>query len=121
NLSRNLFVAALMTIVTTILLGIVYPLVMTAVAQAVFPDKANGQLIVRDGRVVGSQLIGQSFSSPGYFHGRPSAAGNGYDAANSGGTNLGPPNKKLIDAVKAAADAARAENPTAQVPIDLVT
>ncbi|HZR22364.1 MAG TPA: potassium-transporting ATPase subunit KdpC [Vicinamibacterales bacterium] len=121
NLSRNLFVAALMTIVTTILLGIVYPLVMTAVAQAVFPDKANGQLIVRDGRVVGSQLIGQSFSSPGYFHGRPSAAGNGYDAANSGGTNLGPTNKKLIDAVKAATDAARAENPIAQVPIDLVT
>jgi len=121
NITRNLLIAALMTIVTTVLLGIVYPLAMTAVAQAIFPDKANGQLVVRDGRVIGSRIIGQSFSSPGYFHGRPSAAGAGYDAANSAGTNFGPTNKKLVDAVKAAVDAARKDNPGAPVPIDLVT
>jgi K+-transporting ATPase ATPase C chain len=87
----------------------------------VFRDKANGQLIERDGKIVGSHIIGQAFSSPGYFRGRPSAAGTGYDAANSGGTNLGPTNRKLIEAVKASVDAARRENPSAAVPIDLVT
>ena len=121
NTARNLVTAILMTVVTTLLLGIVYPLVVTGIAQVVFPDKANGQLIRRDGKVVGSRLIGQGFSSPGYFHGRPSAAGTGYDAANSAGTNLGPTNKKLIDAVKAGVDAARLENGSAPVPIDLVT
>jgi K+-transporting ATPase ATPase C chain len=121
NIARNLLVAVLMTIVTTLLLGIGYPLVVTGLAQVLFPDKANGQLIERDGHVIGSRLIGQAFSSPGYFHGRPSAAGGGYDAANSGGTNLGPTNKKLADAVKAAVDAARKQNPSAAVPIDLVT
>ena len=121
NIARNLVVAALMTIVTTILLGIVYPLVITGIAQVAFPDKANGQLIERDGKVVGSRIIGQGFSSPGYFRSRPSAAGMGYDAANSGGSNLGPTNRKLIDAVKARVDAARTENPGAPVPIDLVT
>src|SRR5215831_9432036 len=110
-----------MTVVTTVLLGLVYPLVVTGLAQALFPDKANGQLRDRNGHAIGSEIIGQSFSSTGYFHGRPSAAGNGYDATNSGGTNLGPTNKKLIDAVKAAVDAARKENPSAPVPIDLVT
>ncbi len=121
NIIRNLFVAVLMTVVTTMLFGIVYPLAMTALAQAIFPDKANGQLVVQNGHIVGSRIIGQAFSSPGYFHGRPSAAGNGYDAANSSGTNLGPTSKKLVDAVKAAVDAARRENPDAPVPIDLVT
>jgi potassium-transporting ATPase KdpC subunit len=121
NISKNFLIAVLMTIVTTILLGIAYPLAMTALAQAMFRDKANGQLVERGGRVIGSRIIGQSFSSPGYFHGRPSAAGNGYDAANSGGSNLGPTNKKLIDAVKAATDAAQKENPSISVPIDLVT
>jgi K+-transporting ATPase ATPase C chain len=121
NITRNLLIAVLMTIVTTLLFGVVYPLAMTGLAQAFFPAKANGQLIERSGRVIGSHIIGQSFSSPGYFHGRPSAAGTGYDAANSGGTNLGPTNKKLVDAVKAAVDAARKENPSAPVPIDLVT
>lgn len=121
NLGKNLVVAALMTIATTIMLGVAYPLAMTALAQVLFKDKANGQLIERDGRIIGSRIIGQSFSSSAYFHGRPSAAGNGYDAANSGGTNLGPTNKKLVDAVQAAADAARKENPSAAVPIDLVT
>jgi K+-transporting ATPase ATPase C chain len=121
NLTKNLLIAVLMTIVTTILLGVVYPLVVTGLAQALFPDKANGQLIERNGKVIGSRIIGQGFSSPGYFRSRPSAAGTGYDAANSAGTNLGPTNKKLIDAVKAATDAAKPENPGVPVPIDLVT
>jgi potassium-transporting ATPase KdpC subunit len=121
NITRNLLIAVLMTIVTTLLLGIVYPLVVTGVAQVLFPAKANGQLIERDGKMVGSRIIGQAFSSAGYFRSRPSAAGTGYDAANSAGTNLGPTNKKLVDAVKAAVDAAKQENPAVPVPIDLVT
>ena len=121
NLTRNFVAAVLMTIVTTVLFGVIYPLAITGIAQVVFPDKANGQLIERDGKVVGSRLIGQGFSSPGYFRSRPSAAGTGYDAANSAGTNLGPTNKKLIDAVMANVEAARKENPDAPVPIDLVT
>ena len=121
NISRNLIAAVLMTIVTTLILGIVYPLVITGIAQVAFSDKANGQLIERDGKVVGSRIIGQGFSSPGYFHSRPSAAGMGYDAANSAGSNLGPTNKKLVDAVKANVEAAQKENPGAPVPIDLVT
>jgi potassium-transporting ATPase KdpC subunit len=121
NLTRNLRIAVLMTIVTTLLLGVVYPLVVTGAAQVLFRAKANGQLIERDGKIVGSRIIGQAFSSPGYFRSRPSAAGTGYDAANSGGTNLGPTNKKLVDAVKAAVDAAKKENPAVPVPIDLVT
>jgi potassium-transporting ATPase KdpC subunit len=121
NITRNLIAAALMTIVTTLILGIVYPLVITGIAQVAFPDEANGQLIELNGKVVGSRIIGQGFSSPGYFHSRPSAAGMGYDAANSAGSNLGPTNKKLVDAVKANVEAARKENPGAPVPIDLVT
>jgi K+-transporting ATPase ATPase C chain len=121
NIKRNLIAAFLMTVVTTVLFGIVYPLVVTGAAQVIFPDKANGQLIERNGKVIGSRIIGQAFSSPGYFRSRPSAAGTGYDAANSGGTNLGPTNKKLIDAVKAAAEAAQKENPGTPVPVDLVT
>jgi K+-transporting ATPase ATPase C chain len=121
NITKNLLTAVLMTIVTTLLLGVAYPLVVTGLAQVLFPGKANGQLIERDGKIVGSRIIGQGFSSPGYFRSRPSAAGTGYDAANSGGTNLGPTNKKLIDAVKAAVDEAKKENPGTPVPIDLVT
>jgi potassium-transporting ATPase KdpC subunit len=121
NITRNLIAAVLMTIVTTLILGIVYPLAMTAIAQVVFPDQANGQLIERNGTTVGSRLIGQGFSSPGYFRSRPSAAAMGYDAANSAGSQLGPTNKKLIDAVKANVEEARKENPNAPVPIDLVT
>ena len=121
NIYRNLIAAVLMTVVTTVLFGLVYPLVVTGLAQAMFPDKANGQLIEQNGKVVGSRIIGQAFSSPGYFRSRPSAAGTGYDAANSAGTNLGPTNKKLIDAVKAAAEAAQKENPGTPVPVDLVT
>ena len=121
NIVRNLIVATLMTVVTTLLLGVGYPLAVTGVAQTFFPDKANGQLIEKNGKIVGSRLIGQTFSSPGYFHSRPSAAGTGYDAASSSGTNLGPTNKKLIDAVKAAVEDAQKENPGALVPVDLVT
>jgi potassium-transporting ATPase KdpC subunit len=121
NITRNLLTAVLMTIVTTLWLGVLYPLVVTGVAQVVFPANANGQLIERDGTIVGSRIIGQAFSSPGYFRSRPSAAGIGYDAANSAGTNFGPTNKKLVDAVKAAVDAAKPENPGVTVPIDLVT
>ena len=121
NLKKNLLIAVLMTVVTTVLLGLVYPLVVTGLAQALFRDKANGQLRARHGQVVGSDLIGQGFAAPGYFHSRASAAGQGYDATSSGGTNLGPTNKKLIDAVAAAVGAAKKENPGAAVPIDMVT
>jgi potassium-transporting ATPase KdpC subunit len=121
NLTRNLITAVLMTLVTTLLLGVAYPLVVTGLAQVLFSNKANGQLIERGGKIIGSRIIGQAFSSPGYFRSRPSAAGTGYDAANSGGTNLGPTNKKLIDAVRAAVEAAKDENPSTPVPIDLVT
>jgi K+-transporting ATPase ATPase C chain len=121
NLGRNFIVAILMTVVTTVLLGIGYPLAVTGLAQVLFPAKANGQLIERNGTVVGSAIIGQAFSSPGYFRSRPSAAGTGYDAANSGGTNLGPTNKKLIDSVKQAVGDAQKENPGTPVPVDMVT
>ena len=121
NIMRNVITAALMTVVTTVLLGIIYPLAITGIAQVVFPDKANGQLIEQNGKVVGSRIIGQGFSSPGYFRSRPSAAGAGYDAANSAGTQLGPTNKKLVDNVTANVEAARKENAGAPVPIDLVT
>jgi K+-transporting ATPase ATPase C chain len=121
NIKRNLIVAFLMTVVTTLLLGLVYPLVVTVLAQVLFADKANGQLVERNSKLVGSRIIGQSFSSPAYFHPRPSAAGTGYDAANSSPTNLGPTNKKLVDAVKANVESARKDNPNAAVPVDLVT
>ena len=121
NITRNLGAAVLMTIVTTVILGVVYPLAITGIAQVAFPSQANGQLVARNGRIVGSRIIGQGFSSAGYFRSRPSAAGTGYDAANSAGSNLGPTNKKLTDSVKANVDAARKENPNTAVPIDLVT
>jgi potassium-transporting ATPase KdpC subunit len=120
-MKKNLITAVLMTIATTILLGIIYPLVMTGIAQVVFPRQANGQLIQKAGNLVGSSIIGQGFSGPAYFHSRPSAAGNGYDAANSNGSQLGPTNEKLIDRVKADVSTAQAENPGTAVPIDLVT
>jgi K+-transporting ATPase ATPase C chain len=122
SLRRNLLVSVLMTFATTVLLGAAYPLAVTALAQMLFPAQANGQLIYRNGTLVGSRLIGQPFSSPGYFRSRPSAAGwAGYDAGASGGTNLGPTNAALVDAVRARTEAARIENPGVPVPIDLVT
>lgn len=120
-MKKNLVTAVLMTIVTTVLLGLVYPLLMTAVSQVLFPSQANGSLIVRNGRMVGSRLIGQPFTGPGYFHSRPSAAGSGYDAANSGGTNLGPTNASLLNRVTVEAKRLADENPSQPVPIDLVT
>jgi potassium-transporting ATPase KdpC subunit len=120
-MKKNLITAVLMTIATTILLGIVYPLVVTGLAQVMFPKQANGQLIQRAGKTVGSSIIAQGFTSPAYFHPRPSFAGNGYDAANSNGSQLGPTNQKLIDRVKGDVANAQAENPGRPVPIDLVT
>jgi K+-transporting ATPase ATPase C chain len=116
---RDFITAILMTMVTTALLGLVYPLVVTGIAQVAFPDKARGQLIERDGQLIGSRLIGQPFSSPGYFRSRPSAAG--YDAGASSGSNLGPTNQKLIDRIKADVERLRAENPGRPIPVDLVT
>jgi potassium-transporting ATPase KdpC subunit len=120
-MKKNLITSVLMTIATTILLGIVYPLVVTVLAQVIFPEQSNGHLIRKHGKIVGSSIIGQGFSGAGYFHSRPSAAGNGYDAANSGGSNLGPTNQKLIDRVRQDVAMLQAENPGPAVPIDLVT
>ena len=120
-MKKNLISAILMTVITTVLLGVVYPLVVTALAQVLFHDKANGQLIVRGGKVIGSRIIGQAFTKPEYFHSRPSAAGSGYDEANTAGSQLGPTNQKLIERVKQDVAAAHAENPGEPVPIDLVT
>jgi potassium-transporting ATPase KdpC subunit len=120
-MKRKLTTAILMTIATTILLGIIYPLVITGLAQFLFPHQANGELIKANGQLIGSHLIGQAFSGPGYFHSRLSSAGNGYDPTNSNGSQLGPTNHQLIDRVKADVAALQAENPGTPVPIDLVT
>ncbi len=118
---RNLITAVLYTVVTTVIFGLIYPLVVTALAQVLFHDKANGQLIYKNGELVGSRIIGQPFSAPQYFHPRPSAAGNGYDAANSGASNYAPTNKKLIDRVAADVALLQIDHPGKDVPIDLVT
>ncbi|HLM79577.1 MAG TPA: potassium-transporting ATPase subunit KdpC [Terriglobales bacterium] len=122
-MKKNLITAALMTIATTVLLGILYPLLVTGLAQLIFPKQANGQLIKgKDEVVVGSRIIGQPFSGPGYFHSRPSAAGAaGYDASASSGSNLGPTNAQLIARVKGDVAKLQAENPGTPIPIDLVT
>jgi K+-transporting ATPase ATPase C chain len=120
-MKKHFTTAILMTVVTTLLLGIVYPFVVTGLAQLLFPRQANGGLITVNGQIVGSHLIGQPFSSPGYFRSRPSAAGTGYDASNSGGSNLGPTNKMLVDRMAGDVQKAQVENPSALVPMDLVT
>jgi K+-transporting ATPase ATPase C chain len=122
NILKHLITALLMTIVTTIILGLAYPLVVTGLAQALFPRRANGQLIERNGRLVGSRIIGQPFTSPWYFHSRPSAAGPaGYDATSSGGSNLGPTNRVLVARVRADVARLHRENRSMSVPVDLVT
>jgi potassium-transporting ATPase KdpC subunit len=122
---RSMMIAIKMTIVLTVLLGIIYPLAMVAVAHVAFPSQAEGSLIYRNGAPAGSSLIGQNFKAPGYFHSRPSAAGNnGYDPTSSGGSNLGPTNKSFIDSVKQRLKATLEENPgiqPSQVPVDIVT
>jgi potassium-transporting ATPase KdpC subunit len=120
-MKKNLITAILMTLATTILLGIVYPLVVTGLAQVLFPGKANGQLLSVNGKLVGSRIIGQAFSGPTYFHSRPSAAGYGYQADNSNGSQLGPTNHQLTERVKADSAALHAENPNVPIPIDLIT
>jgi K+-transporting ATPase ATPase C chain len=118
-MKKNLVTAVLMTIATTILLGIIYPLVVTGLAQVLFHSKANGQLVEANGKIIGSRILGQGFSGPGYFHPRPSAVN--YDAANSNGSQWGPTNQKLIDRVKGDVATLQAENPGVPVPVDLVT
>lgn len=121
-MKKNLLISVLYTVATTILVGLIYPLAITGLAQLMAKDKANGQLITRNGTVIGSRILAEPFSSPGYFHPRPSAAGtNGYDAANSGGTNWGPTNQKLVDRVEADVARLHAENPGEPIPVDLVT
>jgi K+-transporting ATPase ATPase C chain len=117
DFTSSLRPALVLTLLFAALLGLVYPALMTGVGQVVFPDQANGSLIRQDGKVIGSELIGQSFAAPGYFHGRPSAAGKGYDATQSGGSNFGPTSKALVDRVKS--DLAALGRPGA--PVDLVT
>jgi K+-transporting ATPase ATPase C chain len=121
-MKKQLLISIWMTLATTVLLGIVYPLVVTALAQVFFPSQANGELICAAGKTIGSRRIGQPFSSPGYFRSRPSAAGAaGYDGTASGGSNLGPTNKALLERVSASVAALQAENPNLPVPVDLVT
>jgi K+-transporting ATPase ATPase C chain len=120
-MKKNLMISIWMTLATTIIFGLIYPLAVTGLAQVMFPDRANGQLIRRDGKIVGSKIIGQAFAGASYFHSRPSYAGNGYDAGQSSGSNLGPTNKTLIDRVNSDVQKLQAENPGTPVPVDLVT
>jgi potassium-transporting ATPase KdpC subunit len=120
-MKKNFITAILFTLVTTVLFGVLYPLAVTGLAQALFRDKADGQLIKVDGKVVGSRIIGQNFNAPGYFRSRPSNAGTGYDATSSSGSNYGPTNKVLIDRVHGDVEKLHAGKSNQEVPVDLVT
>lgn len=120
-MKKNLLIAVWFTLVTTVLFGLIYPLGITGLAQLLFHDRANGQLIEKDGKLAGSKIIGQTFTGPGYFHSRPSAAGTGYDPTSSGGSNLAPTNKSLLDRVNGDVQRGRTENPAVSIPVDLVT
>jgi K+-transporting ATPase ATPase C chain len=120
-MKRNLLIALWFTLVTTLMFGVLYPLAVTGLAQVLFPARANGQLIERNGKIVGSRIIGQSFTGLGYFHSRPSSAGTGYDPTSSSGSNLGPTNTILIERVKTDVQKLQSENPNVPIPVDLVT
>jgi len=113
--------ALVLLFLLTVVTGVAYPLAITGIGQALFPHQAAGSLLVSNGKTIGSELIGQQFASPRYFHGRPSAAGNGYDAANSSGSNLGRTSKKLMDRITSDTKTLAVENPNAPIPVDLVT
>jgi K+-transporting ATPase ATPase C chain len=122
NLLKHIYPAVALTIVLTVLLGIIYPFIVTGLSELLFKEKARGSLIEREGKVIGSRLIGQPFKGPGYFHSRPSAAGSGYDATASSGTNLGPTSKLLFEEqVRGRSKQLRTENPNMEIPIDLIT
>jgi K+-transporting ATPase ATPase C chain len=122
NLFKHIYPAVALTIMLTVLMGIIYPFVMTGLSELLFKEKARGSLVEREGKVIGSRLIGQPFTGTGYFHSRPSAAGSGYDATASGGTNLGPTSKQLFEEqVGGRSKQLRTENPNAEIPIDLIT
>src|SRR5512136_1851138 len=122
NLSKQIYPAFALTIVLTVLVGIVYPFVITGLSGLFFKEKAHGSLIEKEGKVIGSRLIGQPFKGAGYFHPRPSAAGSGYDASASGSTNLGPTSKQLFEEqVRGRSKQLRAENPNMEIPVDLIT
>jgi len=120
-MKKNLIIAVWFTLVTTVMFGLIYPLGITGLAQLFFRDRANGQLIAKDGKLIGSRIIGQAFTGPGYFHSRPSAAGAGYDPTSSGGSNLAPTNKNLLERVRSDVRNLQTENPNAPIPVDLVT
>jgi K+-transporting ATPase ATPase C chain len=120
-MKKNLLIAVWFTLLTTVMFGLIYPLAVTGLAQILFRDRANGQLIEKNGKLVGSRIIGQTFTGPGYFHSRPSAAGTGYDPTASGGSYLAPTNKNLLARTKGDVQKLQAENPNVPVPVDLVT
>jgi K+-transporting ATPase ATPase C chain len=120
-MKKNLLIAVWFTLVTTLMFGVLYPLAITGLAQVLFPGRANGQLIERNGRIVGSRIIGQSFTEPRYFHSRPSNAGAGYDPTSSSGSYLGPTNRLLIERVRSDVQKLQSENPNVPIPVDLVT
>src|SRR6202043_3905545 len=120
-MKKNLLIALWFTLVTTVMFGVLYPLAITGLAQVLCPGRANGQLIEKNGKIVGSRIIGQSFTEPGYFHSRPSSAGTGYDPTSSSGSNLGPTNKLLAERVRSDVQKLQPENPSVPVPVDLVT